>query len=68
MSIYKSFVKTFGPFKVRLSEPHPRRLEVTNTRENCRLFGLDLEEARDLHYALGRLIAQADEDDTKGKK
>jgi hypothetical protein len=67
MSIYRSFEKTIGPLRLTLSQPHPRWLEIANNREDCRLFGLNLEEARDLHYALGRLIAQADEDDTKRK-
>jgi hypothetical protein len=68
VSIYRSFEKTFGDVHVRLSEPSPRWLEIERTdRSDCRLFGLNLEQARDLHYALGRLIAQADDDDSQNQ-
>jgi hypothetical protein len=66
--VASNFSKTIGYVYLGLTPPWPRWLTIRRTdRDDMELSGLTLEQARDLHYALGRLIAQADEEDAKQK-
>lgn len=61
-----SLRKTFGLFVITASEPWPRSITIERTdhkMDGYKLSGLSLESARDLHYALGRIIAMANAED-----
>ena len=61
MSITDGYRKTIGDFDLWLTAGSPRYIEVRNDRVGERIR-LDLEEARDIIFALTRLLQIADED------
>lgn len=67
MSIFRSFTKEAGRLRVEVSEPAPRWFTITATDVNAEIRGLQIEEIRDLHYLLGRMLALVEEDDRKSK-
>jgi len=71
MSVYHTFQKRVGAYELRLSKPSPRYVEIIDVRmqgDGCESLRIDIEDARDVHYALGRLIELADKDDAEGKQ
>lgn len=68
MSKFKSFAKSFGDWELSISEPWPRWVELCRREgSSTSPYRMELETARDLHHALGRLIALADADDDAAK-
>lgn len=48
-------MKRFGDWEVRVSEPHPRQLTIAKAGSyDPNAFRVPFEEARDLHYVIGR--------------
>lgn len=68
MNIFRSFSKEAGRLLVEASEPSPRWFTITATDVRAEIGGLQVEEIRDLHYLLGRMLALVEEDDHKAQR
>lgn len=57
--------KTAGRLRVKVSATWPYWFTVGHLDRGDEIRGLTIEEARDLHYMLGRLIQQVEEAEAK---
>ena len=63
MSIYRTFEKSIGRLRIRVSQPSPRWFDIQHLDRDEAIDGLQIEEMRDLRYAIDRILALAEEDD-----
>ena len=57
--------KTAGNLRVKVSEGWSRTVEIerTDAPHQTRIYGLSIEEIRDLHYMLGRVLELVSDED-----
>lgn len=58
------FTKRIGNLELTMWEPSPRRLEIRSVTNDYKLV-VDIEDAKDLAYAIGRIVEQAERADAE---
>ena len=61
----RSFQKIAGRFCVNISQGAPRWIEIIDKDNEGKMWGIQIEDARDLLYALDRIVKLSEEDDAE---